>query len=186
MHLLIAGRNVVDSRRAAFQTVHSATIYTGGASMFFRVLLATIAALFSSLAIASGPYDGIYHMPGTKNYLTVLQNANYLFVEHFTTIDASGIVFYLGDGQAFPIRRADLWDLYTGNISGNTSVLVGQMAYGACESTKQAVFSGTGVTVTQLSIRNTADGTAAGISCAAYQSYFVYWYGTTSYWERIF
>jgi hypothetical protein len=160
--------------------------YTGGASMSFRNLLGTIAALFSSLAIASGPYDGIYHLAGTNSYLTVQENGGYLFAEHFNTVPASGVVFYLGDGQAFPIQRADLWDLYTGPINGNTTVVVGQMAYGACESTKQAVFSGSGVTVTHLSIRNTATGTTAGINCAAYQSWFLYWDGATSYWERIF
>ena len=154
--------------------------------MFLRIFAAIVATLFSSLAIASGPYDGIYHLAGTDNYLTVQQNGAYLFVENFNTVPASGIVFYLGDGQRFPIQRADLWDLYSGPISGNTTVVVGQMAYGACESTKQAVFSGSGVTITQLSIRNTAAGTAAGIDCAAYQAYFVYWSGTTSYWERIF
>ena len=153
--------------------------------MSIRSLVAAIATLSSSLAIAAGPYDGIYHLAGTDSYLTVQQNGAYLFAENFNTVPVSGIVFYLADGQAFPIQRADLWDLYSGPISGNSAVVVGQMAYGACESTKQVEFSGTGVTVTQLSIRNTAAGTSAGISCTAYQSYLVY-SGTTSFWERIF
>lgn len=155
-------------------------------TMIFRLLTPVFAALFSTLAVAAGPYDSIYNLPGTAEYLTVHQNGTNMIVGHFKTLPASGIVFYLGDGQAFQIQRADMWDLYSGVISGNTVVLVGEMAYGACESTKRAVFSASGVTITQVSIRNTPAGTAAGISCGAYQTFFVNIIGTTSYWPRVF
>lgn len=153
--------------------------------MFFRLFAALVAVCFSTAALAAGPYDGIYNVPGTKEYLSVHQNGSWMIVGNFSTIPASNIVYYLGDGQQTMPTRMDKWDLFSGTISGNSVTLVGEIAYGACSSQTGAVFNSSGVTVTQQYISTTALGIAQGVNCPGYQQYFVNVLGLSRYWVKV-
>lgn len=150
-----------------------------------RTLLAAACTL-SGQAYAAGPYDGIYNIPNTPMYMSVHQNGTRLIAAVFTTIPASNVFYSLGDGQVMPLYRSDYWDLMSGDLFGNRSTIVGQVAFGACESTWQAVFTTSSLAVTRVSIRNTPQGSAAGVSCAAFQNWEVERSGLTSYWTKVF
>ncbi|MBC7703395.1 MAG: hypothetical protein H7274_05560 [Rhodoferax sp.] len=154
--------------------------------MQFRLLAAMAAAFVTTLATAAGPYDGIYNVPNTAEFLSVHQNGNHVIIGGFSTVPASGVVFYLGDGQVFPPDRADNWELFSGDISGSTVVVTGEMAFGACEADKRLVFTGSAVVVTQLFIRTTPIGYRYGVSCPSYQNYFVSRLGITRTYIRVF
>ena len=154
--------------------------------MKLRFFAAAAAAVVSTLATAAGSYDGIYSVPNTYEFLSVHQNGSRVIVGGFSTIPASGIVFYLGDGQQFPPDRADNWELFSGDISGSTVFVTGQTAYGACEADKRVEFTGTSVVVTQLFIRTTPIGFKYGINCPAYQDYVSSRFGLTRTYVRIF
>lgn len=154
--------------------------------MKFRSFVAIAAALVSTLATAAGPFDGIYSVPNTSEFLSVHQNGNRVIVGGFSTIPASGITFFLGDGQQFPPERADLWELFSGDSSGSTVFVTGEIAYGACEADKRVEFNGSTAVVTQLFIRTTSVGFRYGINCPAYQDFLISRFGFTRTYVRIF
>lgn len=154
--------------------------------MLFRFFVSALASLFSTLAMAGGPYDGIYNLPSTPEYLSVHQNGTNMIVGWFSTIPATGIMFNLGNGQQFPPARVDIWDLFSGVISGNSIRLVGEVAYGACNSTMDAAFTASSVTVTQKFISTTSLGNSYGIDCPSYQQYLVNTKGLSQTWMKVY
>lgn len=154
--------------------------------MMFKVAVACIAAFASSLANAAGPYDGIYNVPNTSEFLSVHQNGSHVIIGGFATVPATGIYYSLGDGQIFPPTRADNWELFSGDSFGSTVVVTGETAFGACESDKLVVFTGSEAIVTQLYVRTTAIGFTFGINCPSYQDFFVSRLGLTRRYVRVF
>ena len=154
--------------------------------MLFRFFITALASLFSNLAMAGGPYDGIYNLPNTPEYLSVHQNGTRLIVGWFSTIPATGISFNLGSGQNLPPNRMDIWDLFSGVISGNSARLTGEVAYGSCNSTLDAAFTASSVTITQKFINTTSLGNYFGIDCPSYQQFLVDTKGLSQNWVKAF
>ena len=154
--------------------------------MVRKLLISAFGLLFASLAAAVGPYDGIYNASGTQEYLSVHQSGSGLIVGYFTTIPASNITFLLGDGQSFAPNRVDYWDLLSGTISGNYAPVNGEVAYGACRSYWDVVFSGSAVTVTQTYIDTTPLGYNRGINCPAYQDFLISTRGYSRTYQKVY
>ena len=140
-----------------------------------KALLSVVIAVFTGSASASGPYDGIYSLPGTQLYWSIHQNNGGIIVAAFNTIPASNIFLYLSNGQYFDIPRLDVWDLFSGPLSGTHVTLTGEMAYGACLATYSATFSASAVTVTGISFVNTPFGNSRGVNCPGLFQYTSGW-----------
>ena len=153
---------------------------------FWSTVIALFCMIAPQAASAIGQHDGIYNIPNTQEYLSVHQNGTTIIIGYFATIPASGIVFYLGDGQQLPPSRVDYWDLFSGPIVGNSVVVTGEIAYGACSSRMGVVFNGSSLSVTQQFISTTPLGTANGINCPGYQNFLVSRRGLTQIYSRVF
>ena len=154
--------------------------------MLKKLFVSTFGLMFATWAAANGPYDGIYNVSGTQEYLSVHQNGSGLIVGYFTTIPASNMTFLLGDGQSFAPNRVDYWDLLSGTISGNYAPVNGEVAYGACRSYWDVVFSGSSVTVTQTYIDTTTLGFNRGINCPAYQDFLISTRGYNRTYQKVY
>ena len=100
-----------------------------------------------------------------NGYLSVHQNGRNLIITSYTTISSSNVTFYSAIGSYIP-SRMDVWDLYSGTISGSTAFVSGQTIYGACLLQLNFVFDANGATGTLLSAQNTDSGNAQGMRCS--------------------
>ena len=150
-------------------------------------LFGFVLSMFVGNALAAGQYDGIYNLPNTATYISVHQNGTRIIMGVFTTGTATNINFRLSDGQVVPGSRLDYWDLISGDLIGNHVRLVGQTAFGGCETTMAANFITDSVmALTQVSMRNTPQGSAAFIDCAAYQQFLVRGNIFTNFLTKVF
>ena len=154
--------------------------------MLKKLFVSIFGLLFATWTAAIGIYDGIYNASGTQEYLSVHQSGSSMVVGYFTTIPASNITFLLGDGQSFAPSRVDYWDLLSGTISGNYAPVNGEVAYGACKSYWDVVFSSASVAVTQTFIETTALGFNRGINCPAYQEFLISRRGYTRTYQKVY
>ena len=128
--------------------------------------IAAVAALASGLALAAGPYDGVYRVKYSDgswgDFISVHSNgAGHMQLWKYRAPDPTeGAYFEVKDGSK---QTARMWkfgnfDLFGGSITGNTATLEGWSNYGQCNSTVTAVFSGN---VTGNTIRTVHTGASA-------------------------
>ena len=124
------------------------------------------ATLASTLAIAAGPYDGVYRVKYSDgswgDFISVHSNgAGHMQLWKYRAPDPTeGTYFEVKDGSQL---EAKMWkfgnfDLYSGSIASGTATLTGTSNYGQCNSTVTAVFSGG---VTGNTIKTSHTGTSA-------------------------
>ena len=132
-----------------------------------NILLVSFMTLsLAGAASGAGFYDAIYKHPTDPNgYLSVHQNGRNVILTNYTTISSSNVTFYSSIGNYIP-SRMDVWDLYTGTISGNTAFVTGQAIYGACLLQMNFVFDSNGATANLLSASNTEAGNSQGMRCS--------------------
>lgn len=129
--------------------------------------LAALAASIVTAATAAGPYDGIYQSTANPNqYLSVHQNGSAIIAASFSTLPSFNINFYVG-GYQFTPQRADVWDLYSGTINGNTAIIQGENIFGACLEAGTATFDATGLNYRISASTQTPAGRAQGFPCVA-------------------
>ena len=131
-----------------------------------RYIFLLFLALCSQSTIAAGPWDGIYKM-STEQYFSVHQNGSSVIVGLFSTFPPQGAVVNIGGGQRFYPQRSDVWDLFTGEISGSSVELTGEHAYGACFASISVNFYAGGAEATRNYFVNTPAGTAQNVNCSA-------------------
>ena len=137
-----------------------------------RYVFTLLLAMFSQSTFAAGPWDGIYKM-STEQYLSVHQNGSSIIVGMFSTFPPLGAIVNLGAGQRFYPLRSDVWDLFTGEISGSSVELKGEQAYGACFASISVNFYAGGAEATRNYSVNTPAGTSQNVNChAAFEAQF--------------
>ena len=125
--------------------------------------LAAATMMAGGTASAAGAYDGIYNVQNTPLYVSVHQNGSHIVAGQFYTISTQEL--NLGSDPDLP-PSINLWDVFGGEIAGNTVVVSGQAILGACNISYRMVFDRSGVTMQALAASNTAYGNQLGMNCA--------------------
>lgn len=129
-----------------------------------RALALAAAALAAGGASAGGAYDGIYNVPNSPLYVAIFQNGSHIIAGQYYTVKAQDMGLSAADG--FP-PSLNFWDVFGGDIAGNTVTVSGEAILSACNFTNRIVFDATGMTMQLLAASNTAYGNQIGINCGA-------------------
>jgi hypothetical protein len=147
-------------------TTTNYTVRGGNAGGSGTSVSATVAVVTAPAIYSGGLYEGIYQWaPGY--YLTVQQHGTTVIATNYFTADGN-FSFPSPDGHVLPVPQLDLFDLYSGPITGANAKISGTEFHRACNVNYDFAFSDNGnITVTKTGVSNTAAANLAGISCSA-------------------
>jgi hypothetical protein len=129
-----------------------------------RAIALVAAAATGGGASAAGAYDGIYNVPNSPLYVSVHQNGSHIVAGQFYSISKQDL--NLGSDVDMP-ANINLWDVFGGDIAGNTVVVAGEAFLGACNLNYRLVFDASGMTMQIVAASNTAYGNQIGFNCPA-------------------
>ena len=142
---------------------------------WLKLAAAGAALAACGMAMAAGPYDGVYRIKYSDtswgDFISVHSNGvGHMQIWKYRAPDpSSGAYFEVRDGAN---TVAKMWkfgnfDLFGGPITGNTATLTGWSQFGACNSTVTAVFSGgvTGNTIQTVHTGASAFGASISALC---------------------
>jgi len=120
------------------------------------------------LTYAAGPNDGIYQAAANSTkYVSLHQNGNTLIAAIYDSVSNSSVGFSTARGTIVP-SKLDYWDVYSGQVIGNSVQLSGQTGFTGCSETLNITFGGSGTfTAIFQGITPTQAGVTAGLNCSA-------------------
>jgi hypothetical protein len=128
-----------------------------------RAFALAAAAASGTGAFAAGAYDGIYNVPNSPLYVSVHQNGNHIVAGQFYSVSKQEL--NLGSDPQIP-PTINLWDVFGGDISGNTVTVSGEALLGACNLSYRLTFDASGMAMQLTAASNTAYGNQLGFNCA--------------------
>lgn len=133
-----------------------------------KKLIAAALLATSGVAIAAGPYDGVYvNLSSSGSYLSVHTNAERVIATLYGIIPASGIQMQSAIGNVRP-TQLNTWDLIGGTISGNVAQISGQVIFNACNVNLTVSFGSNGTATGRItSADQTPVGRSSGVDCGA-------------------
>ena len=131
-----------------------------------RAMAVAAAAMAGSGAFAAGAYDGIYNVPNSPLYISVHQNGNHVIAGQFYTVPTQDLGV---SGPGIP-SNINLWDVFGGDIAGNTVVVSGSAILNSCNISYRIEFDATGAYMKLIAASNTAFGNQIGMNCGALAS----------------